>query len=231
MTSEIETLRLPGDAERLLERFANTGDRLFGQGGWAIGGGSVLAARWRHRISTDIDVFVSREIFARTASGILAVGRELSPAPRRIDSTPLYVKYVFADGDIDIIGADPLLPRLDGEPVRSVSVRAEATAEILAKKIDGRGHLLHERDLYDFAIAQRLAPKALRCAMRAASVRSLSLMIRELELGIPSFGKEIREPRFPDALAGDALARLVRALKEVADELELDENPNDDPTP
>ena len=58
-----EDLTLPEPARTLLSRTRAILDRLrhaanAGRSGWIIGGGTILAARWRHRESRDIDLLV-----------------------------------------------------------------------------------------------------------------------------------------------------------------------------
>ena len=64
-------LTFPEPAADLLARSHDILDRHVtphtpGEAGWAIGGGSALAARWQHRWSKDLDIIVGSETeFAR----------------------------------------------------------------------------------------------------------------------------------------------------------------------
>lgn len=48
---------IQGNPGIILARVAPLLSTWFGENGCVLGGGTVLAARWRHRVSTDIDLF------------------------------------------------------------------------------------------------------------------------------------------------------------------------------
>ena len=52
---------IPGNPGVVLARIAPTLTEWLGPGGCVLGGGTVLAARWQHRVSTDIDLFTDLE--------------------------------------------------------------------------------------------------------------------------------------------------------------------------
>ena len=54
---------IPGEPGVVLARVAPTFLAWLGPEGCVLGGGTVLAARWRHRVSTDIDLFTDHERF------------------------------------------------------------------------------------------------------------------------------------------------------------------------
>lgn len=59
---------IPGNPGIVLARVAPLLSAWLGDGGCVLGGGTVLAARWQHRVSTDIDildlgVFTDRDLY------------------------------------------------------------------------------------------------------------------------------------------------------------------------
>ena len=54
-------LSISGNPGIVLARVAPALLRLLGPDGLVLGGGTVLAARWQHRVSTDIDLFIEAE--------------------------------------------------------------------------------------------------------------------------------------------------------------------------
>lgn len=72
-----------------------------------------------------------------------------------------------------------------GDTVRGTHVELEGTPEILAKKLAGRmldtPRQLLERDLYDFAVADHLDPKAAKTAMGAIDNSDLRQLHAELK--------------------------------------------------
>ena len=130
---------------------------------FTLGGGTVLAARWGHRRSQDID------IVAKRGSGVLrslqtdrakdfaalcerAGGHELSYLP--FTST---LTVTFSEGDWDLSELDVLLPgqeavaQVDGRRVWTLS-----NAQILGAKIVHRGFDALPRDIFDLAVAATL---------------------------------------------------------------------------
>ena len=196
MNARQEGLHLPEGAGELLEAAYRIGDELLGARKWAVGGGSVLAARWRHRLSTDLDVFVSRIRFLRmqrrhTGKSLAERIRE-GLHPYRVNEFAgdpnVFIKAqdVTLDGvpkgDIDIVGADRVLPsRARKEYVAGTDVEALPTDEILAGKVASRGTRLLARDVYDLAVAHRRDPHAFRRAVEAAFGPTIGIMLHLIE--------------------------------------------------
>ncbi len=136
---------------------------------WCIGGGTILAAQWRHRVSTDIDIFLPAR------AGIAA----LSPAwdGRFVDEMAALgathvevqnksLKFSFPLGRVEISALDPtppLSPLFVQVDEREVHVLPNAC--ILAGKMAGRGLGMPARDVFDICVAADLDPASLRCAV------------------------------------------------------------------
>ncbi|MDE3261198.1 MAG: hypothetical protein OYL41_04345 [Acidobacteriota bacterium] len=88
-------------------------------------------------------------------------------------------------GEVTLFTSGPQTgdPR-SGDTVAGTRVPLETDAEILAKKLWGRmldsGQLL-ARDLYDFAVARRHDPAAVKAAIEHIDVSDLRQLKRELE--------------------------------------------------
>ena len=161
------TLALPEPAQRLWRAFRN-GDceDLLDAHRPRLGGGTILAARWRHRSSTDIDLFWPTGLWIprERHDAIARWAASLTPPPFSVsaDTGPVS-KIITADGDIDFIESEFADSDITRDRVEGTGLQALDTWEILAGKLYGRG-LVPLRDLYDAAVAQLRDPRGLRRA-------------------------------------------------------------------
>lgn len=141
-----------------------------------LGGGTVLAARWHHRHSTDLDFFAAGDaidtLFYQDLDGVLqdmldlakagVVGREHMRETNRtvlhfdIDGTPVSI------GRVEGFHEDSQ-PEVDSR----TNVLLSPTRDILTKKMVNRflvNGLPTERDAFDFLVAQVKAPDDLKYA-------------------------------------------------------------------
>jgi hypothetical protein len=183
----MEKLTLPEPAAELLRRThrildahltPHTPDR----SGWAIGGGTILSARWRHRASRDLDLHLHpRTELARLAqrhNPELWRAMTAAGATRiRIEGAPT---FVFRNGRIELI-MDLPTPRLghNEAELRSGPETVQATvlssAQILAGKLRYRSLAPPVRDLYDVAVGQETTPVQAAIAVNAVNQWSLSI--------------------------------------------------------
>lgn len=139
-----------------------------------LGGGTTLAARWRHRRSADIDIALP----VGTGLGRYDPGRDPRLVERmaeagatRVDVRFRHFTFTFAAGKLDLVEIDPpirvghALADVDGLPME-----AYANAQILCGKLAGRGNVLPERDIFDFAVAAQLDNDALNAAVNHLDV-------------------------------------------------------------
>jgi len=153
-----------------------------GEQNMRFGGGTALAARWAHRRSIDVGLFVepdryrhfhwttggrfTLDLTARASVSRLAIGR---------DDT--YVSFHGLDGHITINpGALTLEPR-SPDTVCGTRLPLETTNEILGKKLVFRmaqRRTILSHDLYDIAWANRHDPAELDQAFRAARRNELA---------------------------------------------------------
>ena len=139
---------------------------------YAIGGGTILAARWKHRSSDDIDIVVAED----TAPGAVLGGsqsrfkqeiEELGAIVRRKARGRL-VSAEWTDRKIDVWATTPI-PRI-GAGTAAVDGRLEtvlSTTQILRGKLE-RGEDCLARDVYDLLQAKTRDRKSLVAAANDA---------------------------------------------------------------
>lgn len=139
--------------------------------GWKLSGGTILAAQWHHRKSTDIDLKIHPKAGIRgldprydASFGCEMVELGASEPTHGQDQ----VIIPFPNGKIDIFQAETeptvgeRLVNVDG--VEEVVL---SNAQILSGKIAGRGLDSPTRDLFDIAVAAEMDPRALEVAVNA----------------------------------------------------------------
>ena len=156
-----------------------------------LGGGTVLAARWGHRLSTDLDFFMQQDAFDHA---ITQRASELEAALRDVAFgafvTPNHMQCVMRDTSVevsvDVASANDLGP-VESSDEAAHGVGTQTTSAILLGKIAGR--MMRQgrvtvRDIYDLCVAERVDADALRAAARlvpaGALVRTAALLEQEL---------------------------------------------------
>lgn len=152
---------------------------------FVLGGGTMLAARWRHRASKDVDIRVNPQggdgllsrIHAEPTLGE-ALDRDMVAAGAwaKDDRFRHVLQYGFGPpghGDPPRLELVELLPHLRGEMTWTVSENmafwSATNEEILAGKWIDRRHAMPTRDVFDFAVAGRKDPAALQRAIATTS--------------------------------------------------------------
>ena len=146
--------------------------------GELLGGGSILSARWDHRLSRDLDVYLH---LSTTEDGRKVLDRAAEACGGyRIDH-PKFPRIEFErnqDNHIDV-SFDPPRPRgserttiVDGEPAVVLS-----TAQIISGKLSGRGMHGPARDLVDVVACGAAEPEALEIAVNALPEKSLDAIL------------------------------------------------------
>ena len=190
--------------------------------GWWLGGGTVLAAQWQHRLSTDLDIFLPAE--ASLATFDPRWSPHFRDAMLRLGATRMEVqqrsiKTWFPAGRLEITALDPV-PTL---PPRMASIDGSAAqlvenASILCGKLYGRGRRLPERDVFDVCVAAMEDPDALRCAVNHVGPDTRREIAHLLTIGAEAYRESAAEailepaPRFASLLeeAPERAAALIR---------------------
>lgn len=148
------------------------------QTGELLGGGSILSARWDHRLSRDLDVYLQ---LSTTEDGRKVLDRAAEACGGYRVDHPEFPRIEFErnqENHIDVSFAPPR-PRgserttiVDGEPAVVLS-----TAQIISGKLSGRGMHAPARDLVDIAACGEAEPEALEIAVNALPEKSLDAIL------------------------------------------------------
>jgi predicted nucleotidyltransferase component of viral defense system len=127
---------------------------------WTFGGGTVLMLRHRHRMSKDIDLFVSDPKVLSYLSPRLSDAAEAITADY-VEAAE-YIKLLLPQGEIDVVACPNLTSNAYKKAeILGYTVLVETSAEIIAKKMYHRGNTAKGRDLFDFALVLDREPDAL----------------------------------------------------------------------
>ena len=184
-TESQEKLGLPEPARSLwLKTHALIEETFRRTGQCRLGGGTLLSARWKHRLSLDIDLTI--EPAGRNPQTIEHLLDEQSPFRRAIaglgagkptTKSPYHIRVPFGESvlDIAILDAQPNLGErratVDGKPAVVLS-----TTQILAGKLTRSGDLLH-RDAFDIRHASRVDKQSLAEAVNRIHPRDMRNII------------------------------------------------------
>lgn len=177
-------MTLPEPARSAWLQHRDTIKRLSGEGNQPghlmLGGGTILAARWKHRLSTDIDVLLpDRE----TLNDALPNGpNDLAAATGgQIDEVWRdRIKVRLDAGMLDVCAMKPQLPGLEEE--EQIEGRTEtilSSAQILRGKLY-RTHRGIVRDAFDLTTAAKAEPRALQLAVNALTKRETLTVCKNL---------------------------------------------------
>ena len=184
-TEPVEELTLPEPAGRLWGEVHESVNKTFGgQGGYRLGGGTLLAARWKHRVSVDIDLTIQPK--GRRPHEIGNLIREGSSFRKEVErlgcgepSAPsgYQIRIPFNEStlDISVLDAYPSagehLARVNGK--RAVVL---STTQVLGGKLARPEQLLH-RDAYDIRHAGQVDKQSLAKAVNGIDRREAEKII------------------------------------------------------
>lgn len=132
-----------------------------------LGGGTVLAARWKHRTSFDIDLTLSPEakIARLTAENNPALDATLRALGGTPEHEPPNYRVRFETGWIDIATLEPRPAKgATATTVHGKTVQVLSTTQILRGKLE-RGTRSPVRDVFDFVTARAIDRGALAAAV------------------------------------------------------------------
>ena len=159
--------------------------------GERLGGGSILNARWNHRLSRDLDVYVrlrttedGRRILDRAAEACGGYRIE-HPTFRRIEferNRENHVDVSFGE-PTPLEGEETAI--VDGEPARVLS-----NAQIMSGKLLGRGMTAPGRDLVDIAACGVADPEALEIAVNGLDDEKANAILQVYDEMAEEYAKE-----------------------------------------
>lgn len=127
---------------------------------WSFGGGTVLMRRHHHRVSKDIDIFLSDPQYLGYLSPRLNPTAE-SMTAHYVEQAG-HVKIIFPEGEIDFVVSAPLTENpYEPEIHFGRPVNVESSTEIVAKKVWHRGVEFTARDMFDLALVVEKEPDTL----------------------------------------------------------------------
>ena len=139
------------DSKRLLQYAMNILDEAsIEKNEWAVGGGTVLAHYYNHRMSKDIDIFINDIQYLSKVSP-----RFNDSADNLLDyeEDGNYISLAFPEGKVDFIAGSQIS---DYHPHNTEflgqELYLEDPVEIVSKKMFYRGTYLKPRDLFDLAV-------------------------------------------------------------------------------
>ncbi|MYD42606.1 MAG: nucleotidyl transferase AbiEii/AbiGii toxin family protein [Gammaproteobacteria bacterium] len=169
-----------------------------------LGGGTVLASRWEHRISTDLNFFVYGEDLA-VGSYISETSSQINIRLANVSKINAHLRHFtfgYRETEVSVFSS---VRRTDTDiEDREVftGVLLEPTVEILAKKLVGRVIGLGEflpRDLYDFCTASRLDSDSFQSSLKVVSegeIESISTELGGLQHAPPKNQTDILNPKY-----------------------------------
>lgn len=191
MSASRRTLNFPKEISEALGLFVEIASSFGIVDHALLGGGTVLAARWGHRLSTDLDFFMPQDSFDQS---ITHRAPDVEAAMRGVAFgtivTPNHMQCVMRDTSVEVsvsVASPNALGTAATSDEAAHGVGTQTTSAILLGKIAGR--MMRQgratvRDIYDLCVAERLDADALRTAVRAvpagALTRTADLLEQEL---------------------------------------------------
>lgn len=186
-----------------------------------LGGGSVLAARWEHRRSTDIDILVPERHTLNDAAPGGPVDLASATGGTEPEVLPRQIRVTVGEGKIDIAAITPELAGLEhNEDVDGRQTLVLASEQILRGKLNRTDEVL-ARDALDIAVAARAEPRALELAINSVSERTERIAEYNLEIGNDDMVRGSAEtllgvpPKYKDLVRrpGEAASDAMRACR------------------
>lgn len=213
---------ISGNPGIALARVAPVLSEWLGPEGFVLGGETVLAARWQHRASTDIDLFTD---LAQYQSAIVSQRDSVAGSLRSlvgatgegtVEVERGWLRVQFAEAPVALMTIPrPTIQDPYDQRVQGTEVPTESTAEILARTVQSRIldlGVFTARDLYDILVAADRDPAALRRVLASITADERAAIAGELR-ALPrdwSGDQPVREPVSPELLAD--LPRRAQAL-------------------
>jgi len=168
---------------------------------WVLGGGTALMLHAGHRLSKDIDAFITDPQYLTILSPRL--GGEDIWGCDAYDEVAKHLKLVFPEGEIDFVVAAPITD-LASEPMaipeaqgsaggHSVQIEVEHPVEIALKKLIYRGASLKVRDIFDIAVVDELHHDSLNANLHYASAMKQDILKRLASLSEDYCRQELAE--------------------------------------
>lgn len=177
-------MKLPQPVQQAWLQHRSTLLRIAGEGAEGrllIGGGTILSARWGHRLSEDIDILLPdrKGVSDTHPGGPNDLARETGG---RIEGKWRdRIKVRVEHGVLDICAMQPELQGLEKEAtVEDETATVLSTAQILRGKLSRMHHGL-ARDAFDLIAAAKAETRALEHAVNALDKKETDLVLKNLK--------------------------------------------------
>lgn len=154
---------------------------------WSIGGGTILANTYNHRMSKDIDVFLND---AQQLSSLSPRFNSKSENALDYNEMSQYISLTFPEGKVDFI-VGPQITNFPAEKQQFLGreVRLDDPVEIVSKKIYFRGNQVLPRDVFDLAVVYNSDRKQ-------DLIRTICAMPDKMKVFTDAFAKQIQNSDF-----------------------------------
>ena len=195
---EARDLVFPDEPRRILEGVKGWLLKHFPKRALVIGGGTVLASRWSHRVSTDCDLFADEQAFREIDADSLRDECEAQTGRGGLLRAQLFRQSLFLetrDGELSLVGDREhqrrhLTDRIGGLDIHPVD-------EILRRKMEFRliaQGLVEERDMYDFAVAACTETEAMERTLWGADEIAGEWLGTRLRQSVATGSKPLLDP-------------------------------------
>jgi Nucleotidyl transferase AbiEii toxin, Type IV TA system len=217
---------------RLLDRTIDGLARLRKKGratpDWVLGGGTALMLHAGHRLSKDIDAFITDPQYLPILSPRLG-GEDIWACDAYAEAAN-HLKLVYPEGEIDFIVAAPItdlapqsmtISEEQGSSAgQSLQIEVEHPVEIALKKLFYRGSSLKVRDIFDIAVVDSLHHDLLCANLHHASDVKQDILSRLASLSEDYCRQELAELDIKEDwqhLADGCLARTRTIIESIPD--------------
>ena len=156
-----------------------------------LGGGTVLAMHWQHRVSTDLDYFLNpQNLYGKENISLIRNAADyLEKAAAKniihsLNAAPYHLKFMIDETEVSLFTLTPLTDDPTTHHEKDTSLRLENITEILSRKLLGRVMNLGafaKRDFYDVCVACHKTPEAFTAALNILKPRQLTEIADEIK--------------------------------------------------
>ncbi len=229
-----EETGIPREIAVAVARFANLVAPFFPAGALRMGGGTILQARWGHRMSFDADLFCDPGTYARTIAGSgPEIERAINSIADGVEEGASFVDQIasfchIAGIEVTILPSAALIGSPTGRVVPNTTIETESTADILAAKLVHRmcgAGVIEPRDLFDLVAAERYDPNALREALGLLSDMQMTELSAALAMLPKRWASFSDKPLF--SVDGDEIEVDAKSVRELFEHVRRERSPRD----
>lgn len=157
---------------------------------WTFGGGTALALKYGHRVSYDVDIFLrDAQVLAYLTPRTNDIAASLATSYAESANG---IRIETSHGDIDfVVSAEVTDVAPAARLVQGKETLVEAPAEILAKKIQYRGHRFAHRDVFDLAMLMDQDPHEVETALSSCGRDAVEKAAHVIAARLPSLTSEL----------------------------------------